>query len=88
MYLVFYPLIARERIIGEDSISKCDSRNLHYPITSGCIVELDELENIWNFVFQKLGITPNEHPVVLTESPGNPKANRCKAAQSMFETFE
>lgn len=45
---------------------------------------MNVLLQIWRYTFFKLGINPEEHSVLHTEAPFNPKDNREKTTQVNF----
>jgi len=54
----------------------------------GIVTDWDDMERIWNWVYaEELGTLSEEHPVLLTEAPLNPRNNRAMAAQIFFDTF-
>ena len=61
---------------------------IRYPLEHGIVTDWDDMEKIWHYVYEsELKTLPEEHPVLLTEPPLNPRRNRDVAAQIMFETF-
>lgn len=61
---------------------------IKYPMEHGIVTDWDDMERIWNWVYaEELGTLSEEHPVLLTEAPLNPRTNRESAAQILFDTF-
>ncbi|KAL2353382.1 actin-like protein [Cryomyces antarcticus] len=61
---------------------------IKYPLEHGIVTDWDDMERIWQYVYgEGLKTLSEEHPVLLTEPPLNPRTNRDTAAQILFETF-
>jgi centractin len=63
--------------------------SIRYPMEHGIVNDWNDMEKIWQHVYSKNQLNANseEHPVLLTEAPLNPRRNREKAAEIFFETF-
>lgn len=74
--------------VGDEAECKRGILNLSYPIERGIVNNWDDMEQTWSHTFYKeLRVAPEEHPVLLTERSLNPKPNREKMVQIMFDVF-
>lgn len=74
--------------VGHEARQKRGVLRLRRPIVRGVVTNWEDVEAIWRHVFvDNLRVAPEEHPVLLAEPPLNPKANRERMTEIMFNTF-
>lgn len=61
---------------------------LLHPIEHGVVTNWDDMERIWHHAYASgLKAPPGDHPLLITEAPLNPRANRNRMCQVLFETL-
>ncbi|CAO3653263.1 unnamed protein product [Cunninghamella echinulata] len=78
----------KESYVGHEAQSKRDTLALFYPMERGKVTEWSEMIKIFRQTYyDELHITPNEHPVLLTDNPATPCYDRELLSYIMFETY-
>jgi len=81
--------MGKDALVGDEAQCKRGIMTMRYPIDHGVVTNWDDMEKVWNHAFyEELRITPEDSAMMMTEAPLNPKANREKMTQIMFETFQ
>ncbi|XP_076917056.1 actin-103-like [Bidens hawaiensis] len=78
----------KDAYVGKEALCRRGLLNLKYPIERGIVRNWDDMEAIWRHTFRnELGVAPEEHRVLLTDTVLNAKEHREKMAEIMLETF-
>ena len=73
--------------IGHEAMGKRGILNMKRPIERGIVTSWEDMEKILHHTFyNELRIVPQENPILLSDAVLNPKENREKMIQIMFET--
>ncbi|KOO25724.1 actin-related protein 2 [Chrysochromulina tobinii] len=81
-------VVLKDIMVGDECTVARDFLETSYPLTNGIVQRWDDMIHLYNYTFfERLKIDPSEHKIMLTEAAMNPKKNREKLVETMFETF-
>ncbi|KAK7084779.1 hypothetical protein SK128_001977 [Halocaridina rubra] len=79
----------KDYYVGDQALQQPNILKVQHPIERGFVCDWEAMETLWKYTFyDELRVCPQEHAILLTETPVNLKANREKMTQIMFETFQ
>ena len=85
---IMHSFYSKDKYVGDEAISGSGYLSLSYPVERGVVTNWDDYEVLLHHTFyNELRMNPDEHPVLMSEPALNPKSNREKLMQIMFETF-
>ena len=82
-------LALKDIMVGDEAAAARSMLQMSYPMENGIVRNWDDMYHLWDYTFQeKLKITNYaDHKVLLTEPAMNPKRNREKMCEAMFEHY-
>lgn len=75
-------------MVGDEAAELRSILQMSYPMENGIVKNWTDMRHLWDYTFnEKLKIDPRDSKIMLTEPPMNPKANREKMVECMFEEY-
>ncbi|KAI8872268.1 Actin/actin-like protein [Ramicandelaber brevisporus] len=78
----------KDIMVGDEAASNRATLQMSYPIENGIVRNWEDMCHVWDYTFnEKLRVDPRDCKIMLTEAPLNPKNNREKMCEIMFEKY-
>ncbi|KAI9024026.1 actin family [Hyaloraphidium curvatum] len=78
----------KDIMVGDEASAVRSLLQISYPMENGIVRNWEDQGYLWDYTFyEKLKIDPKECKVLLTEPVQNPKQNRVKMCEVMFEKY-
>ena len=78
----------KDIMVGEEAAELRSMLQISYPVDKGIVRDWDDMIHLWDYTFNKMKVSDFENRrILLTEPPMNPKKNREKLLEVMFEKY-
>lgn len=78
----------RDLMIGDEAAENRSFLQMSHPMEHGIVRNWTDMKHLWDYTFhEKMQVETQGRKVLLTEPPMNPKANRQKMVEVMFEEY-
>lgn len=75
-------------MVGDEAAENRNYLQVTQPMEHGIVRNWEDMKHLWDYTFdEKLKVDPRGRKVLLTEPPMNPKTNRIRMCQVMFEEY-
>jgi len=75
-------------MVGDEAAENRSYLQVTQPMEHGIVKNWEDMRHLWDYTFdQKLQVDTKGQKVLLTEPPMNPKVNRQKMCEVMFEEY-
>jgi len=79
----------KELMVGEECSKYRAMLETSHPVENGIVKDWPGMGHLWDHTFfEKLKIKPEEHRILLTEPPMNPRQNQKLMLENMFEKYK
>lgn len=80
--------VIKDIMVGDEAADNRNYLQVTQPMEHGIVKNWEDMKHLWDYTFdEKLKINPQGKKVLLTEPPMNPKVNRERMCQVMFEDY-
>ncbi|KIK04611.1 hypothetical protein K443DRAFT_92943 [Laccaria amethystina LaAM-08-1] len=80
--------LIKDIMIGDEAASNRNYLQVTQPMEHGIVKNWEDMKHLWDYTFdEKLRVDTRGRKILLTEPPMNPKVNRQRMCQVMFEEY-
>jgi len=78
----------KDVMVGDECSKHRSMLETSYPVENGIVKDWVGMKHLWDYTFfERMKIQPENHKILLTEPPMNPKQNQASMLQNMFEVY-